>query len=105
MGACQCAPDLSRAQALTCTRAPQAKSHDVRGNKDYLESGWVGSDAEAEKVIASYQEQYEAATGGEGAQEGRRVRAQEAQGAQGQPALHHLLKRWHGAQGALEHPI
>ena len=38
----------------------------MRGNKDYLESGWVGSDAEAEKVIASYQEQYEAATGGEG---------------------------------------
>jgi hypothetical protein len=38
----------------------------VRGNKDYLESGWVASDAEAEKVIASYQEQYEAATGGEG---------------------------------------
>ena len=39
----------------------------MRGNKDYLESGWVASDGEAEKVIASYQEQYEAATGGDGA--------------------------------------
>lgn len=37
----------------------------MRGNKDYLESAWVASDEEAEKVIASYQEQYEAATGGD----------------------------------------
>ena len=39
----------------------------MRGNKDYLESTWIASEGEAEKVIASYQEQYEAATGGDGA--------------------------------------
>lgn len=45
----------------------QEKSLDMRGNKDYLESAWVASEEEADKVIASYQEQYEAATGGDGA--------------------------------------